>query len=245
MGKRGSGQGASGGPKKKLSKENIKDGDAGVPVSPDIKATFVVNPWLSKVLERFDAEWKQHQDIEELSWSKFLSDTFPAEADVEYLSENGCEDTACRTYLRPFMLSWKREAGNKGYVMQESFRNLMQLILAKGFETSSDIPGVELPVCSRHHEKLIAGTQMHMPTIEDDCLGANTISMIKGWSRTCAMHLVLKLCTELGILDQYLKYLGGKASGFSTIHANFRPCKDSGNQDIIDMNRGRSRASSF
>ena len=251
MGKRGSGASA-GPPKKKTSKESIKDGDTAIQVPNDIKATFVVNPWLGKVLERFDAEWKQHQDIvlilehffpneqEELAWSNFLSQTFPAESEVTYLSADEM-DSACQVYLRPFMLSWKREAGNKGYVMQENFRNLIQLILAKGFETSSSIAGVELPVCSEHHSKLIQHTAMHMPTIEDGCLPANSISMIKGWSRACAMHLVLKLCCEVGILDPYMKYLGDRVKGFSTVYANFRPYKE--DEDIVDINRGTVRPS--
>ena len=250
MGKRGSGASSTGPPKKKNSRENVKENETAISVPNDIKATFVVNPWLGKVLERFDAEWKQHQDIvtilehffpneqEQLAWSNFLSEKFPAEAKVTYLSEDDMDD-ASQVYLRPFMLSWKREAGNKGYVMQENFRNLIQLILAKGFETSSSIAGVELPVCSKHHSKLIQGTAMHMPTIEDDCLPANSISMIKGWSRACAMHLVLKLCCEVGILDMYTKYLGDKVNGFSTVYANFRPYKE--DEDIVDINRGTVR----
>ena len=252
MGKRGSGASSTGPPKKKASRESIKDGDTAIPVPNDIKATFVVNPWLGKVLERFDAEWKQHQDIvvilehffpneqEQLAWSNFLSETFPAESDVEYLSADEMEE-ACQVHLRPFMLSWKREAGNKGYVMQENFRNLIQLILAKGFETSSSIAGVEMPVISKHHAKLIQGAAMHMPIIEPDCAPANSISLIKGWSRACAMHLVLKLCCEVGILDQYMKYLGGKVNGFSTVYANFRPYRE--DEDIVDISRGTVRPS--
>ena len=58
MGKRGSGASSTGPPKKKASRESIKDGDTAIQVPNDVKATFVVNPWLGKVLERFDAEWE-------------------------------------------------------------------------------------------------------------------------------------------------------------------------------------------
>ncbi|CAL1136578.1 unnamed protein product [Cladocopium goreaui] len=78
------------------------------------------------------------------------------------------------------MVSWKRQCGNKGYVLMEQFRNLLRLILAKGFETNSEIAGVELPVCSVHNPKLIDGITVWMQPIEDS-LPANSISMIKGW----------------------------------------------------------------
>jgi len=53
--------------------------------------------------------------------------------------------------------------------------------------------------------------------------------------------LVLKLCCEVGILDQYMKYLGGKVNGFSTVYANFRPYRE--DEDIVDINRGTVRPS--
>ena len=63
-------------------------------------------------------------------------------------------------------------------------------ILAKGFLTSPRIPGVEAPVCSEHHKRLVDDMEMYCPTVEDGCLGANSVSMIKGSSRSHAMHLV-------------------------------------------------------
>jgi hypothetical protein len=60
-------------------------------------------------------------------------------------------------------------------------------ILAKGFLTS---PLIEAPVCSEHHKRLVNDMEMYCPTVEDGCLGANSVSMIKGSSRSCAMHLV-------------------------------------------------------
>ena len=95
-----------------------------------------------------------------------------------------------RVCLRPYMVSWKRQCGNKGYVLMEQFRNLLRLILAKGFETNSEIAGVELPVCSVHNPKLIDGITVWMQPIEDS-LPANSISMIKGWSRVVIYGIMI------------------------------------------------------
>ena len=95
-----------------------------------------------------------------------------------------------RVCLRPYMVSWKRQCGNKGYVLMEQFRNLLRLILAKGFETNNEIAGVELPVCSVHNPKLIDGITMWMQAIEDS-LPANSISMIKGWSRVVIYGIMI------------------------------------------------------
>eukprot|EP00438_Fugacium_kawagutii_P009203 Skav234295 [mRNA] locus=scaffold2271:198567:201667:+ [translate_table: standard] len=134
------------------------------------------------------------------------------------------------------MLSWRREAGNKGWVMNENFRALLQMILAKGFLTNPDVPGVEMPVCCRHHPKLVKIEDVYQPDMEDGVLPANSISMVKGWSRACAMHLVLKLCVEVQVFDQYMAYLGDRAEGFKTIHGNLQLCI--GDADPMDVNRG-------
>ena len=49
--------------------------------------------------------------------------------------------------------------------MLDSFRNLLQLVLAKGFLTNPATAGVESPVCPPHHEKLVL-KKPYMPARE-------------------------------------------------------------------------------
>ena len=241
---------ASGGgsqPKRKNSRgDDSKPVDTGgITIPSEVRATFVMYPFLNKVLEQFDQLWNEHQDIvaildhlmgsneEQLEWFQFLSESFPPENDVEYMTDFSASGGLVA--LRPFMLPWKRATGNKGYVMHENFRNLVQLILARGFLTSPLLPGVEALVVSEHNKRLV-DESMYSPTVEEGYLGASTFSLIKGWSRSCAMHLVLKLANHCGILNQFKDYLGDRCQGFSTVHCNFRALSE--DEDIVDINRG-------
>lgn len=246
MGKRAAPKPA-GGDQKRLSNASSKS-DVSAQIPADVAATFVMHPWMNKVLEKFDQHWKTHQDVvailesyfpsdpDQLPWGQWLATTFPLDPKVDYIDDSEeYKTTPGRVYLRPYMLSWRRETGNKGWVTFENFRALLQMIMAKGFLTNPEAPGVEMPVCSRHHPKLVS-CDMYQPDIEDEVLPANSISMVKGWTRACAMHLLLKLCIEIEVFDQFMSFLGDRAEGFKTIHANFQLCV--GDADPMDVNRG-------
>ncbi|CAK8986676.1 unnamed protein product [Durusdinium trenchii] len=239
MGKRPSGGG--GGSAKKTQKGSEA---AALAVPQATAATFVMNPWLQKPLDAFDGLWREHQDIcgileslfpneaAESHWAKFLAETFPDEDDVDYIAHYPAQaEMVC---LRPYQLSWKRDTGNKGWVMQDSFRNLLQLVLAKGFLTDPRTPGVESPVCSPHHEKLVF-KKPYMPQIEPFRLDASSVSWIKGWTRSCCLHVCVKLVVDTGILEPWLAFLGDAKKTFSTIRANYRPLAL--HDDPMDMNR--------
>lgn len=226
----------------------IKD-EPGVTVGSDVKAAFILYPFLAKPLDLFDNLWAQHQDVveileslfpseaDEMTWCQWLADNFEQEPDRRYLDSCDGHDQGV-VYLRPFNLSWRRESGNKGYVMQESFRNLLQLILAKGFQTDADILGTERLVCQAHDPRLVdVSAKIYSHVVEDNAMPCFSISMIKGWSRSCAMHMVLKLCCDSGIIDQYKDFLADRVVGFQTIHCNFRPYSE--NDDVVDLSRGK------
>ena len=95
---------ASGGgsqPKRKNSRgDDSKPVDTGgITIPSEVRATFVMYPFLNKVLEQFDQLWNEHQDIvaildhlmgsneEQLEWFQFLSESFPPENDVEYMTD--------------------------------------------------------------------------------------------------------------------------------------------------------------
>lgn len=231
----------------KLGAAEKRQKDTSTVIPSDVAMQFVLHPWMGRVLEKYDSLWAQYQDVTEildaymgsdalkLEWFTWLSEKFPRDPDMQYLDDR--EDFSVRrVMLRPHMCSWDKSAGNKGWVMSENFRALIQMVLAKGFLTNPDVPGVEMPVCSRHHPKLVKLGDMYQPDIEDGVLPANSISMVKGWSRVCAMHLVLKMCVEVEVFDQYMAYLGDRTEGFCTIHATLQLC--TGDADPMDVNRG-------
>ena len=130
---------------------------------------MVLNPWCSDVLSLFDALWEQHgepvailHDIiggdskeAKQEWAGFLANTFPPDRDILYMTtwdgfspEDSSDLGLC--FLRPFQLPFDVDAGNKGFVYREKVRNLVQLILAKGFRSNPTEPGVPRPTHSWH-----------------------------------------------------------------------------------------------
>ena len=207
-------------------------------VKQDVAAAMVVNPFLATVLEWFDGQWSEHEDLysiimsslfptsgQQAAWADFLNQTFPPEPDVNYLLDWGGPGVK---NIRPFMWAWVPSAGN-----------ILQSILVKGLVTDVLQPGVELPIIAPGRQELRASQDMICEQVEisSDVAKAYSVHEIKGWSRACAMHLTIFGVKELGLLDDYKKFLGPKLINFQTQKANYMAILPEG-KDEVDINRG-------
>jgi hypothetical protein len=210
----------------------------------DVQHILLMYPWLQRVIERFELEWSECEDISDImnkhvsdpdEWAKYLDGTFPAEGDVDYISN---WDSFGQKFVRPWHFSWHPQAGNKGVVEKFQFKNLMTLMLTKGFESNPMLPGVEQPVVKPPNPIFFQSGELDsLPCISDKLLPAYSVHNVKSWTRGVAMNMVI-LCLKLeGLMDKYLDMIGDtKKRSFATIHVNH---VDTTRSDEIDMNRGR------
>ena len=164
----------------------------------------------------------------------------PPEPSKTYIQKNGFEQHG-PDLVRPNHLCYFPEAGNKGHVLRESFKNLVCLIMCRGFMTDPFLPGVEmLLVCKPDHRLF---KESDLPR---DCLGGDdarstmppfNVHMIKGWTRVAALHTLLLIMRQDECIHRWIEFLGPKALTLRTIHVNKLLIPDG--QDQIDVNRGR------
>lgn len=125
---------------------------------------LLLNPWLKQVIDRFDKEWALHGDVTQilyhhmpdaavqLEWSTFLAETFPADPGTVYMESHASPYGRC--FVRPYMWCWDRQRGNKGFIDKLHFKNLLTLVLTRGFNTDPSVPGTELPLICGPQEVL-------------------------------------------------------------------------------------------
>ena len=213
-----------------------------------VSGQFIMHPFLSKVLDKFDSEWLKHEDAcsilnallptvdDQSNWALWLSKTFEPSSLYNYLDSCDEMEDGSHVILRPFAISYEREAGCKGWCSKDQLRNLIQLILVKGFVTDPTIPGTEMLVIKEHDASALQQMCLVETAVETNSLPSYSISCVKGWTRGMAMHLTLKLADEANVLEQYLNYLGEKKSSFASLHCLFvRPADG---KDMVDINRG-------
>ena len=133
---------------------------------PEISQGFVLYPFLRTAVEKFDAWWKEHEDLESIMrklwpdaeaqqmWARKLDHLFPADPNITYLKPDWEDDEHGVKYLRPYHWAWLKVAGNKGPVNNEAYRNLLASILTKGFVTDVTSAGIELPLITPPREGL-------------------------------------------------------------------------------------------
>ena len=213
----------------------------------EVQHMLLMYPWLQKVLERFESEWSQREDITDImnshvpdpaAWAEYLDTTFPVDKDTDYISN---WDNYGTQHARPWHFSWHPQAGNKGVVEKLQFKNLMTLILTKGFESDPTLPGVEQPVVKPPNPIFFQSGELDsLPRINDTMLPAYSVHNVKSWTRGVAMNMVI-LCLRLeGLIEKYLDMIShAKMCSFATIHVNH---VDTTRQDEVDMNRGRGSA---
>ena len=92
------------------------------------------------------------QDMNE--WASWLSTALPPDPSKTYISGQKAWDSSGLDVCRPYHLPISPDAGNKGHVAKEPFRNLMILILTKGFQSDALQAGTELLLACKPDKRL-------------------------------------------------------------------------------------------
>lgn len=201
--------------------------------------------WAVKVLERFDAEMETHGDpiafLDSLmpttrlkdDYAAFLDKNFPPDDNVHYAA-----DWAPGTkHLRPYHMCWHAQSGNKGFIYLDRLKNLVLLVMAKGFLTNPSLPGVESLVIAKPQLCFFKADEFDFPAL--DKVGIGAAHTVKGWTRGVAFHVLMQL---LQLTDSFNMFTESctmdKLMSFRTIFAN---CVNVDTTNQIDMNRGTCR----
>ena len=245
MGKRVSNQNGQR-PLKRLSSGSV--GQKETDVLPIVSQHFLMHPFLSQALTVFDRLWDEHEDAADMltsrmptesakqDWAHKLNTWFPPNGAKDYLKASWDNSVDGLVYLRPWHWSWEKVAGNRGCVNRDSFRNLVQSFLARGFMTDVLEGGIDLPVVTPPRPEL--GEASPPIVIDEGIVPAFSVHEVKGWSRAVAMHVALVCVEEAGIMDEYLKFLdaNGYFVNYQTQMANYITLGEG--QDEVDLNRG-------
>jgi hypothetical protein len=255
MGKRaapstpGSGTKAKRGSGAEFAKDSSGDADnLAVEVAmTEVMEFMTTHEWAGKVLERYDEVMAQHGDAisflestmptnqARLEHAAYLDEMFPADPNPvwPYITN---WDTKGPKLLRPYHLSWHKQAGNKGFIYRDKLRNLVTLIMAKGFLTNPEIPGVELPIITNPNPAFFNPVEFEFPSLENGLVDVGGVHCVKGWTRGVGLHVFIQLLKMDGLMDTFLiSCSSAKLDSFRSIYANFLgtdAAKD------MDLNRG-------
>ena len=145
---------------------------------PEVAQAFLLHPFMSPAMAKFDEWWDQHEDLEAImfslwpdessqtAWAHRLDELFPPDPIMDYLKSSWGGHGLKR--LRPYHWAWTKSAGNKGPVNREAFKNLLQSVMVKGLCTDHTQPGVELPLITQPRPELNHATAGSHPCVSED-----------------------------------------------------------------------------
>ena len=209
MGKRGSNGGASARAPKKA-----KNGDDGLAELVDQQGDAIASlPWWDTVMDDLDSMMKKHRNMSSYFMETFptksarvdlateLADAFPV-PDGETLSSDyspGVKNMAI------WQACFHVQGGNRGLVIAEYFKNLVQLVFLRGCRTdASKMPGVEYPVIQPLVETYFDEKWESDKVIMDyETYEAQTVGFVKGWTRCLAFLTAAYLIIKHDLLDFY------------------------------------------
>lgn len=193
------------------STKKKKGGDDAVATEVEV-ALRKAKPWATAVLARFDKMMEEHGSIDRMMTQLYLPPN-----KLQGLADNiehAFEPDECTVYssdlalgkkvLRPWMLGWLPELGNKGLAVQEDMRALVSLMVVNGCLTNADVlPGVEkLVVAAVPPEFVEVAKPFASIKVHGYGIGLGQVAMVKGWSRANAIWFVTTSVLELGLLDE-------------------------------------------
>ena len=241
MGKRPSNGNASARAPKKT-----KTGDDGlaelVDQQHDIISSLV---WWNTVMDDLDAMMKKHRNMSSYFMETFptmsarvelatqLADAFPL-PDGETLSSDyspGVKNIAI------WQACFHVQGGNRGLIIAEYFKNLVQLVLLRGCRTdASKMPGVEYPVIQPLIESYF-DVAWESEKVIDGTFEAQTVGFVKGWTRSLAFLTCAHLIIKHDLVDFYREKMPSEYASFCLIKA-LVPEGMQNEVDRIAANRG-------
>lgn len=151
---------------------------------------------------------------------QFISEFEQAAARDPNITYSGEVDRPGAKYLRLWMLSYSKDAGTKGLMLDEEASNLISLILRDGFITNADtMPGYEkLIVTGIDNITARPDTQHTTFPVDGYSLGMHSVGEIKGWSRISSALFIWVAGFELGLTKE-MAADAAWCSTFATVHA--------------------------
>ena len=161
--------------------------------SHETAQVIVDNTVISEILDLFASEVKSpnlqvHQLLDreypsipdKLLFAQWVDKTFPPQTRVKYATDFSV-GTKC---LRPWMLSWHVNSGNKGMVLHDTMEALIKLICVKSFLSNADVAaGVERLAIQPPNPVLYNGSTEYA-TCVPGLLLVNQADQQKGWALT-------------------------------------------------------------
>jgi hypothetical protein len=182
------------------------------------------------VSEFLDSEYKSSE--EKLAFAQWLDRSFPAETGIAYakdFSANGALN------IRLYNLCWHKDSGNKGLVVEEKMRNLVMLILARGFRTDADLYTCEKLNIICADPLLFPLGLPCMPVVHAGEMPAFSVNYVKGWTRAVAALMACHIFKTLDIVEK-IKLDAPMFETFVTVYCLKRPWMDTASS--VDANLG-------
>ena len=241
MGKRASNGNASARASKKA-----KGGDDGLAELVDQQQDAIASlPWWEVVMTDLETMLAKYRNM-----SAYFMETFPTKSDrVDFAAElaeafplpDG--ETLSSDYtpgvkqIAIWQTCFHVQGGNRGLVIAEYFKNLVQLVFLRGCRTdASKMPGVEYPVI----QPLIEGyfdVAWESEKVMDDTFEAQTVGFVKGWTRCLAFLTCAHLIIKHDLVDFYRDKMPSEYASFCIIKA-LVPEGMQNEVDRIAANRG-------
>ena len=210
----------------------------------DVAATMAVFPWFEGIMDYVDSILNEHpsasqwlcneypDDDDAVARAQALEAAFPPE-EVQYMDAW----SPGRHRLQLWNLNFDVQAGNKGLVTQENFKNLVALILGQGFRTCPDLPGVEALVITKVNPIYWQdGVGPRSPLLRDGALHIGEIGFVKGWTRSLAAQTIADIIIKLDLVDVVRKDHPALHASLCTVHGIVGIYASE--QKMIDANRG-------
>lgn len=209
-----------------------KDAGAAALVADAAAAIKGAKPYVMQVMQHLDEVLNTHGSIDSYLTSKYntpeslthllesINEAFPPMEGHDYSQDL----QPGRKLLRPYMVSWLPDLGNKGVCVTDDIKALVGLVAARGFLSDAEnLPGVEKLVVAAIPEEYADSVQpfqnLCVPGFE---LGLSSVALVKGWSRTNALWFVTTTIIENGLLDE-LKLDDFVYNSFRTVHGICHP----------------------
>jgi hypothetical protein len=213
--------------------------------SSEVQGAISKFPWFEDFLDLYYREMESHgsasavldyylpDTVAKMEWAELLHSKFPDMPGVPYMTEW----SGGRTYIRGWMMAWHPQSGNKGFIYTDALKDLMTLIVAKGFQSDPNIPGVQVPVITPPNKTFFLDSEFVFPELVAGLVGVGGVHHTKNYTRAVAYHLALFLIHRMGRMDDFIASMTTEVfQSFCTIHANYVLYDDASAQ--IDANRG-------
>lgn len=209
---------------------------------------IATKPWFGDALQKVDELFEKYDTMERFLsgtygspearklFSEQLMKAFPPEDGVSYMDNYNPGPKRVQLW----QLSWSLQAGNRGMVVQEQAKNLIKLILACGFQTDANKPGVEqLVLCQPNPSLYDNQSECKTEELVSGLVGHQAVAFVKGWTRTNAALTAACILMDMKVIDHIKENELAFYNTFRTCHGIVSGAYQT-EAERIDANRGHA-----